>query len=71
MGWDRYVINLEKLKDITKCKCKSCLDPDLNKSVVKRHLWDNWGNWDTDWIFDIEKLLLIFRYVTVIILVMF
>ena len=28
------------------------MNPDLNKLIVKRHLYDSWGNLNTDSVFD-------------------
>lgn len=51
------------MTDQPSAKCWACLDSNLNKSTIKRHLWDNQGELDADCIFDnINKLILFWLY---------
>ena len=37
------------------------MNPDLNKLIVKRHLYDSWGNLNTDSVFDNIKASFFFK----------
>lgn len=52
------------IKDIEQpnAMCDPPLDSDSHKSTLKRYLWNNWGNTNTNWVLnDTENSLLIYK----------